>query len=162
AAILSHRILHGLALADEIEHQHRMRKERHERREDAERDVAPDIGAARHSQADDRGHDEAGQPDADGGEKRLSHDSSKYHASPFVMEWLNAIAPSIPHPKRAIDLAMGRGRHAIELARAGFRTFGVDVQHAAVRDAVVAAAREGLIVRGWCADLTRSSLPRQW
>ena len=40
---------------------------------------------------------------------------------------------------RALDVAMGRGRHALPLARAGFRTFGVDVQLEAVREAIAAA-----------------------
>ena len=54
---------------------------------------------------------------------------------------------------------MGRGRHAVLLARAGFTTFGVDIRHDAVRDAMRAAAADGLAVRGWCADLTRAPLP---
>ncbi len=45
------------------------------------------------------------------------------------------------------------------LARAGFKTFGVDIKLDAVRDAVHSAAAEGLIVLGWCADLTRDALP---
>ena len=54
---------------------------------------------------------------------------------------------------------MGRGRHALPLAREGFRTFGVDVKLDAVRDAVARAAAEGMRVRGWCADLTQAPLP---
>ena len=54
---------------------------------------------------------------------------------------------------------MGRGRHARLLARHGFQTFGVDANFEAVRDAVATAAREGLVIRGWCADLTVSPLP---
>jgi 2-polyprenyl-3-methyl-5-hydroxy-6-metoxy-1,4-benzoquinol methylase len=54
---------------------------------------------------------------------------------------------------------MGRGRHALLLARHGFETFGVDVKRDAVGDARAAAAREGLRIRGWCADLTVSPLP---
>jgi SAM-dependent methyltransferase len=54
---------------------------------------------------------------------------------------------------------MGRGRHATVLARAGFRTFGVDMAAGAVREAMTRAAAEGLKVAGWCADLTRSALP---
>jgi tellurite methyltransferase len=54
---------------------------------------------------------------------------------------------------------MGRGRHALVLARNGFQTFGVDVKLDAVRDAVGAAALEHLTVRGWCADLTMFPLP---
>ena len=54
---------------------------------------------------------------------------------------------------------MGRGRHALLLARHGFRTFGVDVNCDAVRDVRQAAARERLAVHAWCADLTASPLP---
>jgi SAM-dependent methyltransferase len=55
---------------------------------------------------------------------------------------------------------MGRGRHALVLARNGFQTFGVDIKHDAVREAVDAAARDGLTIHGWCADLTMFPLPR--
>jgi SAM-dependent methyltransferase len=62
-------------------------------------------------------------------------------------------------PRRALDLAMGRGRHALQLSRHGFKTFGVDLKYDAVRDAVAAGAHEGLRVHGWCADLTIAPLP---
>jgi tellurite methyltransferase len=55
---------------------------------------------------------------------------------------------------------MGRGRHALPLARAGCRTFGVDLKLEAVRGAMASARAEGLRINGWCADLTRSPLPR--
>src|SRR6185436_8256550 len=61
---------------------------------------------------------------------------------------------------RALDVAMGRGRHAVPLARVGFRTFGVDVKLDAVREAMAAARREGVRLHGWCADLTQHPLPR--
>ena len=54
---------------------------------------------------------------------------------------------------------MGLGRHALVLARNGFRTFGVDIKLDGVRDAFHSAATEGLLVLGWCADLTRDALP---
>ena len=54
---------------------------------------------------------------------------------------------------------MGRGRHALLLARAGFRTFGVDIQFDAVREAVTSASDDHVTVRGWCADLTQHPLP---
>src|SRR5512140_1250046 len=79
---------------------------------------------------------------------------------PFIVEWIERIARERRAPARALDVAMGRGRHAIPLARAGFRTFGVDVRLEAVREAMAAARREGTRVLGWCADLTRSPLPR--
>ena len=79
--------------------------------------------------------------------------------SPFVVEWLPRVAALVGRPARALDSAMGRGRYACLLARAGFRTFGIDVHHDAVRDATARACSEGLVVRGWCADLTEGRLP---
>jgi tellurite methyltransferase len=73
--------------------------------------------------------------------------------SPFIAEWLARFAPALPGASRALDVAMGRGRHALPLAQAGFETFGVDINLDAVRDAVHAAASRGLVVHGWCADL---------
>jgi len=83
-------------------------------------------------------------------------------ASEFVVRWARAIADATPHPRRALDIAMGRGRHARPLADAGFRVFGVDRRLDAVRDGMARAAADGVVVRGWCADLTRSPLPRGW
>jgi 2-polyprenyl-3-methyl-5-hydroxy-6-metoxy-1,4-benzoquinol methylase len=90
--------------------------------------------------------------------------------SPFIVEWIERIArergPSTPlgtrADLRALDIAMGRGRHALPLARAGFRTFGVDLNLEAVDAAMAAARREGVRVEGWCADLTQHPLPREW
>jgi tellurite methyltransferase len=90
-------------------------------------------------------------------------------SSPFIVEWVarlsrpsrlvNDVAPDGAAPPRALDVAMGGGRHALVLARAGFRTVGVDLRLDAVRDAMAAAAAAGLSLSGWCADLTRSPLP---
>ena len=83
------------------------------------------------------------------------------HSAPsaFVESWIEELAMPAPPVQTALDLAMGRGRHALLLARHGFRTFGVDVKRDAVGSAMAAAARESLRVRGWCADLTASPLP---
>jgi SAM-dependent methyltransferase len=54
---------------------------------------------------------------------------------------------------------MGRGRHALVLARHGFQTYGVDLKVDVVADAVRSAAKENLHVGGWCADLTVYPLP---
>src|SRR5215813_13281505 len=77
--------------------------------------------------------------------------------SAFAAEWISALAPL--GSQRALDVAMGRGRHALLLARHGFHTFGVDRNFDAVRSAMQVATREGLQIRGWCADLTVSRLP---
>jgi len=79
--------------------------------------------------------------------------------SSFVADWIPRLAARVEPPRRALDLATGRGRHALQLARHGFKTFGVDQKYDAVRDGVAAAAHDGLRVHGWCADLTISPLP---
>lgn len=56
---------------------------------------------------------------------------------------------------------MGRGRHALLLARAGFRVFGVDSHFAAVAEAVGEARRERLPLLGWCADVTAHPIPKE-
>ena len=77
--------------------------------------------------------------------------------SPFVVEWLERLRTRIPEPRRALDVAMGRGRHLPLLASAGCRLFGVDVNFDAVRSAVTG----GLPVCGWVADLTAFPLPER-
>src|SRR5262249_26265281 len=154
--VLGHRVLDRFALADEIEHHHRVGEQRDERREDAERKMARDVGAA---QTDDRCRDESTETEQHRGEKSLSHCPAIMSPSPFVAEWVARLAHASPRG-RALDVAMGRGRHALALARAGFRTFGVDIRHDAVSDAMTAAAAEGLTIAGWCGDLTRTPLPR--
>src|SRR5262245_54135794 len=57
---------------------------------------------------------------------------------------------------------MGAGRHALPLARAGHRVFGVDNRLDAIRGAMRDASAERLSIRGWCADLTQHPLPRAW
>jgi tellurite methyltransferase len=79
--------------------------------------------------------------------------------SVFVADWILRLSAERPAVGRALDVAMGRGRHALALARAGFRTFGVDLKFDAVRDARRMALAAGVPLLGWCADLTRSPLP---
>jgi tellurite methyltransferase len=79
--------------------------------------------------------------------------------SPFIFEWIARCAAGGRGRGRALDVAMGRGRHALLLAHAGFLAFGVDIAFDAVRDAVAAAAAEGVVLHGWCADLTQHPLP---
>jgi tellurite methyltransferase len=81
-------------------------------------------------------------------------------SSPFIVEWIERLAPTGGAPRRALDVAMGRGRHAVVLAQAGFRTFGVDIAFDAVRDAVASANAAGVTIHAWCADLTRHPLPQ--
>ena len=81
--------------------------------------------------------------------------------SPFVANWIPKLSTEISGPRRALDLAMGHGRHAVLLAATGFRTFGVDIDHDVVLGAVTQARHRGLTISAWCADLTMPALPRQ-
>jgi len=76
--------------------------------------------------------------------------------SPFVVEWVDRLTF---HRRDALDIAMGRGRHAIALASRGFHVFGVDKAFASVNDAMRMARVQGLRIEGWCADLTLTTLP---
>jgi len=80
-------------------------------------------------------------------------------SSPFIVEWIGRIAQE-RRGQRALDVAMGGGRHAVALARAGFKTCGVDVRLDAVREAVAAGVDAGVTIHAWCADLTQHPLPR--
>ncbi len=85
--------------------------------------------------------------------------------SAFVASWIARLAADgetntlSAERHAALDLAMGRGRHALVLARHGYHTFGVDAKFDAVLSARACAAAEGLVVSAWCADLTMSPLP---
>ena len=79
--------------------------------------------------------------------------------SPFIIEWIERVAGGRAAAARALDVAMGRGRHSLPLARAGFLTFGVDIDLDAVRGAMAAARAGGAAIHGWCADLTQYPLP---
>jgi tellurite methyltransferase len=77
----------------------------------------------------------------------------------FVAHWISVLAAVDP-PRRALDVAMGRGRHAVALADAGFQVFGVDIKYEAVRAAATLVRERGGRLHGWCADLTVFPLPR--
>jgi tellurite methyltransferase len=92
----------------------------------------------------------------------LSHESRDHSSSlaaPFIGEWIARLAPRPGEHASALDVAMGRGRHAVALAIAGFRVFGVDARFDAVRDAMRRTSAAGVRVHGWCADLTEHPLP---
>lgn len=80
--------------------------------------------------------------------------------SPFISEWVCRM-PNAGR-RRALDVAMGSGRHARLMASAGFRTYGVDRDLRSLAAVVHSGAASGLTIRGWCADLTMHPLPRDW
>ena len=84
--------------------------------------------------------------------------------SPFVAEWLPRVAAAIGvngRPRRALDLAMGEGRHAVPLALAGFETFGVDLSVERLATACRAARDRSLTFHAWAADLDTYPLPAE-
>lgn len=68
--------------------------------------------------------------------------------SPFLMEAL----PLMRAPSLALDLAMGEGRHALALARAGWRVVGLDVSQVAAERVAVRARSERLPLSPLVAD----------
>lgn len=84
--------------------------------------------------------------------------------SPFVAEWLPRVTGAIGasgRAPRALDLAMGEGRHALPIARAGFMTFGVDRSVDRVRLARRLACAAGVAVQTWAADLDTYPMPAE-
>jgi tellurite methyltransferase len=82
--------------------------------------------------------------------------------SPFVAEWLPKVVAAMdgrPGPWRALDLAMGKGRHALPLAEAGFVTYGVDRAVDRLLNARRACARRRFDLLQWAADLDTYPLP---
>ncbi|HWW83817.1 MAG TPA: class I SAM-dependent methyltransferase [Vicinamibacterales bacterium] len=83
-------------------------------------------------------------------------------ASDFVMDWIARLSRESGKdepPRAALDLATGRGRHAWRLARAGFKTFAVDISFEMVREVRAIASRDGVDIACWCADLNVHPLP---
>jgi protein-L-isoaspartate O-methyltransferase len=78
--------------------------------------------------------------------------------SPFVGSWVRRLAGE-GLSGFALDVASGRGRHAVLMASAGFRVIALDIQMAALQDAAIAARQRGVHVMLLCADLTRQPLP---
>jgi SAM-dependent methyltransferase len=82
--------------------------------------------------------------------------------SPFVAEWLPRVVAEMngrTGPRRALDLAMGEGRHAVALAQAGFVTYGVDVAIGRLQAASRTLLERRLRVLQWAADLDTYPLP---
>jgi SAM-dependent methyltransferase len=71
---------------------------------------------------------------------------------PFVLETLERLGPGID--RVALDLACGTGRHAIALARRGWRTSAWDVSRVALGRLTARAAAEDLPIETRAIDLT--------
>lgn len=78
--------------------------------------------------------------------------------SPFVVDALSRLGP--PHgDARAIDVACGRGRHALLLARTGYAVLGVDWAVPALRSLRKKACHERLPVACLATDVSTWSPP---
>lgn len=73
--------------------------------------------------------------------------------------WLTGHADLLPPTGDALDVACGRGRHALWLARRGLRTRALDRDTAALEALREAAARQGVPVLAEVADLERGAPP---
>jgi 2-polyprenyl-3-methyl-5-hydroxy-6-metoxy-1,4-benzoquinol methylase len=80
--------------------------------------------------------------------------------SPFVVDALARLPPPLPGA-RALDVACGRGRHALPLARAGYAVLAVDWALPALQMVRRAARAAALDVTGLVADVTAWPMPRQ-
>src|SRR3954447_13472868 len=76
--------------------------------------------------------------------------------SPFVVGWSTGVAARLGPRRRALDVAIGRGRHVQPLQAAGLTVFGVDVRLDAIQDASRTGA--GTVI-GWAPDLAVCPLP---
>ncbi len=84
--------------------------------------------------------------------------------SPFARHWIPFVAGVLDVPstrRRALDLAMGEGRHVLLLAEAGFVTFGVDRSLERLQAASARVRQRALTVSQWAADLDTYPLPRE-
>jgi SAM-dependent methyltransferase len=86
----------------------------------------------------------------------MARDSVGDPPSPFVERWIRQLRQGAAAPARALDIAMGRGRHAALLAAAGYETFGVDWNIESLRSARISTPQ----LRAFCADLADYPLPR--
>lgn len=73
---------------------------------------------------------------------------------PSVLEWLPLLRPGL-----ALEVAAGRGRNSLALARAGFRVVAVDYSETGLRILHSAAQAAGLAVFPVVADLRRFVVP---
>lgn len=83
-------------------------------------------------------------------------------ASPSMqppLAWLLSLADQLPKRGSALDVAGGRGRHALWLAQHGLDTTLVDVSDVALGLASSHAARLGSPLKTRCLDLGRDGLP---
>ena len=76
-------------------------------------------------------------------DRHMAADDAEIRPSEFLVEF----EPRLPRAGRVLDLACGRGRNAVWLARRGFRADVVDFSSIALAKAMTLAARHGVADR---------------
>jgi len=95
----------------------------------------------------------------------FDQNAGRYDENPFTFHtemevgFLLALYP-VPRGSSFLDIGCGTGRHAIELARRGFKVTGVDFSEGMLSIARAKAAREGVEVEFVHADATDFALDR--
>lgn len=92
-------------------------------------------------------------------EDRHSSEDADGAPSPFVAQALDALAGLAPAAGRALDLACGRGRHALLLAERGYLVDAVDFAVPALTTLRRGAAARGLTIDCLAADVTAWPIP---
>lgn len=90
-------------------------------------------------------------------DQRCLREASPREPSPLLVE----NAHLLPTVGRALDVAMGAGRHALFLAARGLEVIGVDISPVAVEMCRREAARRGLPITAICADITTYPIPQE-
>ena len=90
----------------------------------------------------------------------MTDENATHPPSPFIARWVARVAADCAPHQPALDAAMGRGRHALVMAAAGFSVIGIDHRLDAVVSANASARRASLPMNALCADLTTFPLPR--
>jgi SAM-dependent methyltransferase len=75
-------------------------------------------------------------------------------------DWLAEFAEELPQSGRALDVAAGRGRAALWLARTGLEVTAVDISPVGLEGLAEAARSQGLEVETVVADLEVTPLPQ--
>jgi SAM-dependent methyltransferase len=81
------------------------------------------------------------------------------HDSLRAAAWLTSHRTLLPPEGDALDVACGRGRNALWLARLDFRTTAIDRNAAGIADLQARAQRESLALRGLVVDLEGTPPP---
>ena len=78
----------------------------------------------------------------------INFDDTLHQPAQFLVESIDLLPRG-----RALDVAMGRGRNAIYLAKMGFEVEGVDTSHEAIEEALARAREEGVSIQTRVEDL---------